>query len=169
MFALLLSHALAAAPAAPAHLYLGAAVPLAGGGISSTGQNALLLDLAPVSLEWRLAPTWGLRLDGDANYLLSTGGNGWRGGSVRLSGMHYFGKAAATDGMKGFFLGPVAGAGFAEGVAPRPLVGAALGYSGALGAGLRWRTGLDGTVGFDGQTPTPELHVTLFEVGGFVF
>ena len=86
-----------------------------------------------------------------------------------MSGLHYFGRASATDGMTGFFLGSVAGAGFADGVAPRPLVGAAFGYSGALGARLRWRTGLDGTVGFAGQTPTPELHVTLFEVGGFVF
>ena len=141
MLLLLLHTALAAPPALgpdDARIYLGGRIPIAGFGRTGNSLTSALLDLAPISFEYRFAPRWDIRLQPSIGYELNlVGASQLYSESLQISMPCYFGERAKPMGMVGYFAGPHATGGLNYGQM-RVSGGAIGGYSGALSRVARW-------------------------------
>ncbi len=167
MLMLLLLHtAVAATPKLgpdDARVYLGGRVPISGVGGNSDGLNFAMLDLAPVSFEYRFAPRWDIRLQPSVGYVLNLSGPGWLYSErLQVSMPCYFGDRAIPMGMVGYYAGPFVTGGLDLG-SPEGAAGAIGGFSGALSRVARYRGG--GWFGLDYQ---PAKAALTFDYGALV-
>lgn len=144
MFLLLLQTALAASPHLgpdDARIYLAGRIPITGVGGTNSGLTFALLDLAPVSFEYRFAPRWNLRLQPSVSYELNLAGpSRLLSESLQVSMPCYFGDRAIPFGMVGYYAGPFVTGGVGLG-SVQASAGAVGGYSGVLSKVARYRAG----------------------------
>lgn len=142
-------------------IYVAGRLPITAVGGRGRTLDYALLDLAPVSFEYRLTGRWNLRLQPSVGYELDlAGGGGIYSENLQVSMPAYFGDRALAMGMVGYYAGPFVTGGLTR-TALQGSAGVIGGVAGPLSRAARYRAGA-----WLGLAAQPATWTLSFDYGG---